>query len=547
MLRSEFSLSCIPMDDKKTFDMLGKMRTVGVFQFESAGMRDIMGKLKPDQFEDLIAINALYRPGPMDDIPKYIARKLGQESIEYLHPSLKPILEPTYGVMVYQEQVMRIAQDLAGYTLGAADLLRRAMGKKIKTEMDTQRHLFVNGCLEQDNNKTAITEPIANQIFDAMAKFAGYGFNKSHAAPYALIAYQTAYLKANYPSEFFASLMTHDAHNQDKLAVYFEEMKNIGIILLPPCVNHSKTKFTVENEAVRFGLSGIKNVGIGVCDEISKRQPFKNISDFFTRVNIQVFNKRQAEFLIQAGAFDSLDPNRHVLYASLDTLLKLGQNKTKQRSLFEQADTATVILENVEPWGTLDQLNREKEAIGFYLSQHPLDPYQILIQQNKLDTHVGDTLRFVGMIRQKTERISKNGNKFAYVTLMTWEENIELLMFSDQLDAFQDTCLIDNIVYIECYEKEGFQGDKKMIVRHMVHLEEKLATVPIRITVDFERDKELIVLLRSRPQGGKQTIHLSGEYRGQTINLEIKNINLDLETRLFLYKRFNASAPTVEI
>lgn len=536
MPKPQFSIAHIPMDDKKTFTMLGEMRTVGVFQFESAGMRDIMGKLKPDQFEDLIAINALYRPGPMDDIPKYIARKLGQEPIEYLHPLLAPILEPTYGVMVYQEQVMRIAQDLAGYTLGAADLLRRAMGKKIKSEMDVQRQLFVDGCVQRTD--IAIKAPIANQIFDAMAKFAGYGFNKSHAAPYALIAYQTAYLKANYSLEFFASLLTHDAHNQDKLSVYFEEMKSMGITLLPPCVNHSKARFTIEEKGVRFGLSGIKNVGMGVCEEIAAMQPFKGVADFFTRVNPQAFNKRQAEFLIQAGAFDDLEPNRRAIDASLDTLLKLGSKKSKQRTLFEHKE-AEVTLENVEPWDLFDQLNREKEAIGFYLSQHPLDPYHPFIQHYNLEASTESNHRFVGMIRQKNERISKNGNKFAYVTLTTRTATVDLLMFAEQLESFKNACVLDEIVYVECYEKEGQQGDKKMIVRQMIRLEEKLSTFPIRVEIDFEKDNDLILALRSRPQNGKQTIRFSGQYRGQTLNLEVHNIDLDLQTRILLYKAFS--------
>lgn len=535
MSKQQFSIAHIPMDDTRTFDMLGKMRTVGIFQFESAGMRDIMGKLKPDHFEDLIAINALYRPGPMDDIPKYIARKLGQEPIEYLHSLLAPILESTYGVMVYQEQVMRIAQDLAGYTLGAADLLRRAMGKKIKAEMDVQRKLFVDGCVQRTDIEIPITTPIANQIFDAMAKFAGYGFNKSHAAPYALIAYQTAYLKANYTLEFFASLLTHDAHNQDKLAIYFEEMKSMDITLLPPCVNHSKAQFTIEEKGVRFGLAGIKNVGMGVCEEIAKRQPFKGVADFFTRVNPQAFNKRQAEFLIQAGAFDNLESNRHAIYESLDTLLKLGQKKQKQRSLFQQPE-AEVSLENVDPWELFDQLNREKEAIGFYLSQHPLDPYHPFIHYHKLDVRTENTYRFVGIILQKNERISKNGNKFAYVTLTTRDATVDLLMFAEQLESFKNACILDEIVYVECYEKAGQQGDKKMIVRQMTRLKEKLETFPIRVRIDFEKDNDLILALRSRPQSGRQTIHFSGQYRGQTLNLEIHNIDLDLATRTLLYQ-----------
>ncbi len=534
MSAKKFSISQIPMDDKKTFDMLGEMKTVGVFQFESAGMRDIMGKLKPDQFEDLIAINALYRPGPMDDIPKYIARKLGQEPITYFHPLLEPILEPTYGVMVYQEQVMRIAQDLAGYTLGAADLLRRAMGKKIKSEMDTQRNLFVQGCVENRVNNQPVNENVANQIFDAMAKFAGYGFNKSHSAPYALLAYQTAYLKANYTAEFFASLMTHDAHNQDKLAVYFEEMKNMGINLLPPCVNHSKTGFAVEEGAVRFGLSGIKNVGAGVCDAIVANQPFTSLTDFFTRINHTAFNKRQAEFLVQAGVFDIFEKNRHAIYVSLESLLKLGQKPSKQKLLFQKTQNF-LQLENVKTWHLLDQLNREKESIGFYLSQHPLDPYRFFIEYHSLEKFKEDTHCFVGMIRQKTERISKNGNKFAYINIATLTNNFEILMFADQLNAFQKVCNVDEVVYLECFEKTGNQGDKKLIVKYMARLEDKLQAYPIRLTVDFEKDNNLILALRSCPQSGKQTIQLIGRHHGQTLNLEVRNIDLDLHTRTLLY------------
>jgi DNA polymerase-3 subunit alpha len=309
------NLETMPLDDPETFALLNRCETVGVFQFESTGMVDVLRRLRPSLFDELIALAALYRPGPMDDIPRYLACKHGQEKVQYLHPLLEPILRETFGVMVYQEQVMMIAQVLAGYSLGGADLLRRAMGKKIASEMEAQRKIFVDGCIAK-----GILEPIASQIFEQAAKFASYGFNKSHSAPYALIAYQTAFLKANYPLEFMASVMTLDISDTDKLNIYRQELDKMNVPIFPPDVNKSEAVFSVEEgqAGIRYGLAAIKNIGAAamecIVEERVKKGPYKDIWDFFLRADSKALNKRQVENLIVSGAFDSLHANRRELY-----------------------------------------------------------------------------------------------------------------------------------------------------------------------------------------------------------------------------------------
>jgi DNA polymerase-3 subunit alpha len=322
----EIDLLQLPLEDEKTFEMLARGDTVGVFQLESSGMRDVLRNMKPDCFEDIIALVALYRPGPMDNIPRYIACKHGKEQPDYLHPDLEEILKETFGVMIYQEQVMQIAQVLSGFSLGSADLLRRAMGKKIKSEMEAQRNAFIDGAVARGVDRNQ-----AGQIFDQVDKFAGYGFNKSHAAAYALVAYQTAWLKANYPVEFLAASMTLDLGNTDKLNTFRQELGNLGIPLLPPDINDSDVVFGVrapenENElgAIRYALAAIKNVGAqameSVVAERRKNGPYKDIIDFAERIGAKAANKRQLENLIRAGAMDSLHKNRRQLFEGVDIL-----------------------------------------------------------------------------------------------------------------------------------------------------------------------------------------------------------------------------------
>ena len=449
-------LTNLPLDDGPTFELLTRADTVGVFQVESAGCRDMLKKLKPDRFEDIIAANALYRPGPMENIPRYISVKHGQERPDYLHPQLEGILKETHGIMIYQEQVMQIAQVLAGYTLGGADLLRRAMGKKIKAEMDAQQELFVKGALERGVDKRR-----AELIFDQMAKFAGYGFNKSHAAAYALVTYQTAYLKANYPVEFLAASMTLDMGNTDKLNQFRAELGRLGIPLLPPDVNRSEVEFAVEtdpktgNAAIRYALAAVKGVGAqAMRDLVAERRAngrFKDLFDFAQRLDARSFNRRQFENLVKAGAFASLNPNRAQSLAAIDLLLRQAslaaeERTSKQESLFGGIDSAFVErpkLPVIEDWPAVEKLQHEFDAIGFYLSAHPLDPYGRSLERAGILSFVelpaalaarsSTRFRLAGIVVGKKERTSARGNRFAFVELSDMSGVFEITVFSDVL------------------------------------------------------------------------------------------------------------------
>ena len=367
----------IPLDDKKTYSLLSTGNAIGIFQLESSGMRDVLRNLEPDCFEDIIALVALYRPGPMENIPKYIACKKGEENADYMHPLLEDVLKETNGVIIYQEQVMQIAQILANYSLGEADILRRAMGKKIKSEMDDQKERFVNGALGN-----GIQKDKANYIFDLVAKFAGYGFNKSHAAAYALIAYQTAYLKAHYPEYFLTASMTMDIENTDKLSVFANECKRMGIKILPPSINHSLMRFDVQGGAVRYGLGAIKNASqpsmIKINDEVSNGGEFKSLHDFAQRLDHNVLTKKNLENLSYAGAFDEIEPNRNVVYSSVDILSNISSSAEKAKSddqenfFGEEFKTFNHIsLPSVPNWTNEIKLQKEFSSIGFYLTGHP--------------------------------------------------------------------------------------------------------------------------------------------------------------------------------
>ena len=444
-------LDRIPLDDTKSFEMMCNADTTGVFQLESSGMRDVLKKLRPDRFEDIIAVVALYRPGPMDNIPSFIKRKHGQETPDYLHPSLENILKETYGIMIYQEQVMQIAQVLSGYSLGSADLLRRAMGKKIQSEMDAQRQIFVDGAAANNVDGT-----VAGGIFDQVAKFAGYGFNKSHAAAYALVAYQTAYLKANYPVEFFASSMSEDMGNTDKLSLFRTELDRLGIALLPPDVNTSGVDFTVETRedgtlAVRYALAALKNVGAAamaaVVAEREANGPYRSIFDFSTRLGTQVFNKRQIENLVRAGAFDSLNPNRHQLFDAVEMLVRhanAAQNdrESKQVNLFGTEESAIAPpLPAVDEWPAQERLQQEFEAIGFYLSAHPLQSYQAtceklgVVEWIKVSTGrmSEGRIKLAGIVAARRFTTSSRGSKMAFVQMSDATGSYEITVFSEVL------------------------------------------------------------------------------------------------------------------
>ena len=445
----------IPLDDEPTFKMLAKGDAYGVFQMEGSGMRDILSKLKPNRFEDLIALVALYRPGPMDDIPTYISVKNGQEKPDYLHPSLKGILEETYGIMVYQEQVMQIAQVLSGYSLGGADLLRRAMGKKIQSEMDAQRATFIEGA-----RKNEVEDARASMIFDKVAKFAGYGFNKCHSAPYALVAYQTAYLKANYPVEFFAASMTLDMGNTDKIGNFRRELERLKIPLLGPDVNNSFAEFAVETtpegkKAVRYALSAIKGVGREAMSRLAEERlesgPFRDLFDFAERLDQRVINKRLIEGLVKAGAFDSLNKNRAQTFGAVEALTRHSQathesRGSNQNSLFGD-DTAQrrPQLPKMPDWAPMERLQNEFAAIGFYLSSHPLAAYERSLQRlgvcraadltALLARGTPGRIKLAGTVIDRMERTSAKGNRFAFVQCSDQSGAFELTVFSELLGS----------------------------------------------------------------------------------------------------------------
>ncbi|MCC6597375.1 MAG: DNA polymerase III subunit alpha [Alphaproteobacteria bacterium] len=443
----------ITLDDPKAYELMASGNTVGVFQLESSGMRDVLRKVKPNRFSDIVALVSLYRPGPMDNIPRYVAVKEGREEADYMHPVLKPLLEDTYGIMIYQEQVMQAAQLLAGYTLGGADLLRRAMGKKIKEEMDDQRQKFIEGAKAHNN----VPQAQASEIFDTIEKFAGYGFNKSHAAAYALIAYWTAWLKANYTLEFMAASMTLDLGNTDKLSIFKQDLDRMNIALLLPNINKSAPEFTVEGTGIRYALAALKGVGeaamIQIVQERTLNGPYASIEDFASRVDYKLLNKRQIEQLCCAGGYDDLNPNRAQVTAAAETILRHTQSLADERqsgqvSLFGdgaagQGGLGMPELPNVPPWDALERLSREFAAVGFYLSAHPLDSREKQFKNMRissladveaaLQNVAASRFQMAGVLMKKQEKMSQKGSKYAFLQLSDPTGIYEVTLFSEML------------------------------------------------------------------------------------------------------------------
>jgi DNA polymerase III subunit alpha len=529
----------LPLDDRATYEMLSRGESTGVFQLEGSGMRDVLRKLKPDRFEDIIAVVALYRPGPMDNIPSYINRKHGREEPDYLHPSLEPILKETFGIIVYQEQVMQIAQKLSGFTLGAADLLRRAMGKKIKAEMEAQRRAFVDGAVARgvDSGK-------ASQIFELVNKFAGYGFNKSHAAAYALVAYQTAYFKANDPVEFFAATMTYDMGNTDKLNVFRQELQRLGIRLLPPDINRSDVAFSVDRAgapggaepamAIRYALAAVKNVGAaamaGVVEARNVRGPFKSLSDFAERVDFKVLTKRQLESLAAAGAFESVVPNRHQVFEAVEQIVRhasaAAQDRaSNQTSLFDalagsSGNSAPAIsLPAVPEWAPMDRLKREFDAIGFYLSAHPLDAYGKTLERLGVMTSAEairrmadgrlSRVRLAGTPISKQERTSARGNRFAFAQFSDTSGVFEATLFSEVLSASRE--LLDQGVPVLIAVDGRVDGDQVRLMAQSIEPLDKAAAgvgASLRIYLNDAGPVEPLKTLLQREAKGKGRIWL---------------------------------------
>lgn len=526
----EIDIEKVPLDDARTFEFLSTVKTVGVFQLESTGMKDVIKRLKPSAFQEIIALVALYRPGPMDDIPRYMDCKHGKEEVTYLHPLLEDILKETYGVMVYQEQVMQIAQVLAGYSLGGADMLRRAMGKKIKSEMDAQRSIFLEGAI-----KNGVEKGVASQIFDQAAKFAGYGFNKCHSTPYALIAYQTAYLKANYPVDFMAASMTYDMHNTDRLSLFRQDLISMGIEVLPPDINKSFSDFRVEalpdgRLAVRYALGGIKKIGApaarAIVEEREKGGPFKSPFDFAKRLESWVIKKRYLEKLIGAGALDSLEPNRASLDASTNEMVLLSEVAKKDRespqtSLFGTSSSsennqntldASMHLKKVRPWTTFERLGKEMETIGFYLSAHPLDTYAQALEGlgvhracDLTDLLMGGNkvLSLAGVFMSMKERISKSGNKYAFATFSDATGEFEVTLFSETLSLMREHLVPGALLFLKVAGRLD-EGLQRLTAQSLENLDDLLAgvkqTLRLKVTSQ-EALAELSQVLQTLPKG----------------------------------------------
>jgi DNA polymerase-3 subunit alpha len=436
----------VDIKDPASYQMLAQGKTVGVFQFESSGMREAIKKLKPDSIEDLIALASLYRPGPMDNIPSYINRKHGLEEPDYIHPLLEPILKETYGIIIYQEQVMQIAQTLSGYTLGAADSLRKAMGKKIASEMEAHRNIFIEGAV-----KNGVAAAKAREIFDLVAKFASYGFNKSHAAAYAYIAFQTAYLKANYTLEFITASMNLEIDDTDKLNLFCQDAKALGIEVLPPDINKSAAYFTVEGDKIRFGLAGLKNVGVAIVEQmmqVRSQGEFTDLFDFIERCNRSSMNKRMLESLVMSGAMDCLHDNRRQLFENIETLIRHSnqhheQQASSQASLFggDESISSRPELAEVKDWGKRERLRAEYLAQGFYLKGHPIEEYQArlkkmgVLDSDKIAAVAGEKMSkhsVAGVIISKKIRSSARG-KYAFLQMSDLQGMFEISIFNEAM------------------------------------------------------------------------------------------------------------------
>src|SRR4051794_38475753 len=444
-------LATLPIDDAESYQMLARGDVVGVFQVESQGMRRALVDMRPDRFEDIIALVALYRPGPMANIPTYCARKHGDEEPEYLHPVLEPILKETFGVIIYQEQVMQIAQVMAGYSLGEADLLRRAMGKKIRSEMEAQRKRFIEGAV-----KNAIAKDQADTIFELLAKFADYGFNKSHAAAYALVSYHTAFMKAHYPVEFLAASMTLDINNTDKLSEFRAEAQRLGIRVEAPNVNRSGARFEVGEGTIYYALAGLKGVGAQTVELIVEARNnglFTSLADFASRVNPRAINKRVIESLAAAGAFDSLDANRARVFAGAEAILAACQRSHEAATVGQNdmfggaADAPSIMLPQVEPWLPAEKLRREYDAVGFFLSGHPLDDCAAVLKRLRVQSwaefsravKTGATAgKVAATVVSRMERRTKTGNKMGIMGLSDPTGHFEAVLFSEGLAEYRD-------------------------------------------------------------------------------------------------------------
>ena len=526
----DIDLDNLPLDDETTFALYQRGDTVGTFQFESAGMRKYLQELKPTDIEDLIAMNALYRPGPMEFIPNFIKRKHGLEEVVYPHELLEPILQNTYGIMVYQEQIMQTAQIMAGYSLGQADLLRRAMGKKKIEEMNKQRVIFVKGAMEIHG----VSKEKAEEIFAVMEKFAQYGFNRSHSAAYSVVAYQTAYLKANHPAEYMASVLTHNRNNIDKITFFLDECKRQGIKVLGPDINESNVFFDVNREEqIRFGLGAIKGIGeaavLSIITEREKNGPYESIFKFAERINLRTVNKKNFESLAISGAFDGfakyhrrqfIEPPREGEQNLIDKAIKYGnllqaEKNSSQTSLFGDLPSAGIPepkIEDMEPFGDIVKLRKEKEVVGFYITGHPLDQFKVEIDNfctctvDKYENYKNSKIKVAGIVTKSASRSTKTGRPFGLFTIEDYEGSMEMALFNEDWMKFKN--LLDppgQFVFIEGnvqerYNQIGLWELKPTNIQLLTSVREKLSkSIQLSLTTE-DIDIELITMLENVTQ-----------------------------------------------
>jgi DNA polymerase-3 subunit alpha len=497
----ELDIDRIAENDGPTFRLLGEGRSTCVFQFESQGMQEILRKSKPTSIPDLIALNALYRPGPMEYIDQFVDAKNGRKRIQYPLPELEPILKETYGVIVYQEQVMEIARQVAGFSLGEADILRRAMGKKKVDVMARQKVKFLKGAAAKGYSGAQ-----AEKIFELLVPFAGYGFNKSHAAAYSLLAYQTAYLKANYPAEFMAANLTNEINSTDKLSEYIFEARAMGLEVLPPDINLSEQEFTVRDGKIVYGLRGIKNVGGAAVDHIVEERnrggPFQDLVGFLKRLDLKTVNRKVVETLIRCGVFDSLGAGRAVLYYNLDRIMETVNSykeiqKYGQATLFDsmEVEVSPLTLEPCEEWPALEKLTLEKENLGFYFSGHPLDKYRNHIQNHSNldlrrldDASLQSTYTVVGILKEIKEITTRTGRRMAFAQLEDFRGVVELVLFSDVYEKSRQRLEGDGVVAVRGRIDKS-RGEPKLIVESLLHPEELRERAARAVHVRFAADR----------------------------------------------------------
>ncbi len=554
----DFTIENIDFEDQKVFEMLSTGNTVGLFQLESTGMREALIKMKPNHLEDIIALVALYRPGPMSNIPTYNDCKHGKQQPDYLHPLLEEILKPTYGVIIYQEQVMQIAQKLSGFTAGEADILRRAMGKKKRAELEKQKMRFIDGAV-----KNGIKKDVAAGIFLKIEPFAEYGFNKSHAAAYAIIAYQTAFLKCYYPNEFFSASMTMDISSQSKLGEFYEELNRLDINVVRPNINKCYAEFRSDNENFYYALGAIKNVGFeaisSIVEERKKNGKFKSINNFIERINPKNLNKLQLEGLVKAGAFDNLVDNRQSLYDSIPSLILKSKNifenkSVNQTNLFEEEEIIEEdLLKKIEDWKFEDRLSKEFEAVGFFISDHPLNQFRDSFEDYNIISYIDfnnkeiKEANIAATILKIQEKKTQKGNSYAIVKLTDLGSVFELFLFSDVLESNRDILIEGNSIILTV-TKNNLEDDnrfKRINVRKVASLknlyEKTIKNIEILIKDQkylndvqkiLEKNGQTQVIIKILDQDNKLVFNLKNKRLVDRKNLNLLK-NQGISTNIF--------------